>query len=191
MAKKEGTPLLDIGAFVLALLALIVSIVAPIVSYRYLQNDIRVQQLKASAVRVVSNEATNSTQGEGTKATVTRTKVLEIRHEGELPVGGVELIFERFENAPKLFEEIKFTVSPPVKYTKEIDGETLRLSLDQALAPKAKIQVTIRRTVARPKNGNINGGMISLSAWIRTEATPAVPIDFDSGNSGGYTDPDF
>ena len=90
-----------------------------------------------------------------------------------------------------MFEEIKFTVSPPVKYAKDIDGKTLRLSFEQALAPNEKIQVTINRTVASPNNDIINGGMIPLSAWIKTEATPPVPIAFDSGNSAGGTDPNF
>lgn len=174
MSKRMAAVSLDFVAVIVAVLALIVAIVAPLVTYFALQNDIRIQQLKATALRV-SDYAMGGHILEDGKHAYVQTFIVQIIHEGQLPVDSVEVIFDYKGDTEKYFNDVEITTDPPLAYEKTIKGNVLTVSFTSPLAPGEDVSLSIEKIFV-PKEGEQIFDFPKLQAWLRSEATPAVPI---------------
>lgn len=172
----EGMHPLEIGSFATSVLALCVSIAAPFLVYRLLVNEVRVHQLKAAGLRATISRAM-SCSFEGENEVVYASLLPEVCNEGSLPVCEVQLILEFRGREDSYFADVEVSLEPPLDFTKTISGKKMSISLDGAIAPGQQVTFEIQKGPFTRKIGeDREGGFSDLSGWIRSEATPAIPL---------------
>jgi len=161
---------------VLSVIAIVVAIGSPFVTYNWLQNDLRLRQIKATALRVELKGA-SSVAMDGKTEDVTRTDDIRVTNGAALPIGGVELILKHDTNE-KFFDGAVVTVDPPLRIKKSLVEGVLTIGFESPLAPEQSIEVLITRNKnekdAIAKIENYDG----VRVWIRSEAsaTALIPL---------------
>ena len=167
----------------ISVVALIVSIVAPFILYQWYQNDVRIQQIKATSLDVYQTATSSaaisfSAENEETETTALASQI-HISNKGSLPVDGIELILKHRDDE-KFFDSFYVNVYPPVAFKKSLVDGRLSIEFEKPLPPKQKVTIHIESS----KTGKDVVGTIdfsSIEAWIRSEALPTTPVKLTPG----------
>ena len=175
MAEKKDT--LDIAALCLSIIAIIISIMSPFLTYKYLQNDVRIQQIKARSIRAFSTGEISSRNEDEGVIKLHAARNYQIKNEGELPVGGVELVLQYRGNKEKPFDNVTVHTNPARKMKLEPDDDSLIVTFEMPIVPGDTVDVILEqnKTIHDPRNDEIPINNI-IAEWIRSEASPPIPI---------------
>jgi hypothetical protein len=182
MAKESKA--LDVAALIVSILAFLASLGSPFIVYHYLQNDVRIQRLKAKALRASALvHPLPKEKLDGTKTILWRVEIT-IAQEGEIPVGGVEAIAEAWEPASRdFFKDAELQILPHYKATVENSGDKIAVFFENAIPPGERVTLVIHKEVA-VKDFSTSP---DFQAWVRSEASPAIPLLNASGvGSSGW-----
>ena len=108
MTKMKSLELKD---RTLSLIAIVISVISPFITYYFLQNSLREQQLKATAIRTVSEYWT------GYSENPTRYFVdykIRLTNDGKIPVDKVVLSFQDYGGMFEAFRMEDINITPPL-----------------------------------------------------------------------------
>jgi hypothetical protein len=153
---------------VISIVAVTIAVVMPLATYKWMQNDVRIQRMKASSLRAAS-KAASSTSTTVDPGYVHKTVFVRITNDGELPVGRVEVILEHDGMERGFFQNTKVTAKPYYDVRSKVCDSAFVATLEKPLPPGEVVTLIF-------SNRFELGHESELLAWVRSEASPAVPI---------------
>lgn len=172
MAPSERSTL-DVVAIVISLIALVASFASPFVVYHWLQNDVRVQQLKATAL-IVTPSGMSGITPIGDEIKIERTNTIHVENKGSLPVGDVEVILIH-DDDNDFFNSVEIIVVPPLAFKKDLTNGRLSIAFEKPIPPKQVVDIDIVKT-EQGKDLDASFNYRKVQCWIRSEAMPTIPV---------------
>ena len=163
----DGSKTIDVIALVVSILALMGSVASPFITYNLLQNDVRIQRIKANAIRATGDFYARP---RGPRVNDSITCNVNIVNDCDLPVGKVEAIIEGAGIGDRSIEEPAVVVEPPRKVTTQPSRARIIISFDEPLPPHENVSLTLIQR--NPENTE----EVHPRAWIRSESSAAVPV---------------
>ena len=150
----------------LSVVAIIISIVSPLISYLWLQSSFREQELKSQALLTAgsygilhSDEAPDTTQ---------TTYRVHLKHVGKLPVSSVRISFEHDGGAFANLADDRIELYPPVRRTIQRAATTLVVALDDPVAPGGDIWLLLPLQTGEHDSDKFKGHPYD---WVSSEAS--------------------
>lgn len=174
-AEKERANAMEIASFVMSVVACILAIVMPYATYTWMQNEVRLQKIKATSLRAFSTSASGISTAPNGATSISKTTFIRIVNDGDLPIDQVEVIFEDDAGQKDFFEETSVTTDPYRKVRTELSDCTLVAAFEKPLPPRELVTLAFHKTF-KFKDNELDPDDKRLLVWVRSEASPAIPI---------------
>jgi len=163
----------------LSVVALIVSLVSPYATYRWLQSAVREQSLKEQGFMAAGWYGTTY-DAEHPKLSEADYSV-DLNNTGELPIEKVIVSIRYYgQNFDAAVKE-KVRVNPPMPIRIDVSSDTLMVSLENALPPSQKTTVSFPLTVDL---SDLKVPINHPNAWVSSEASASIPIVWQFRGAG-------
>jgi hypothetical protein len=163
----------------LSVAALIVSIVSPFVAYRWLQSSVREQAMKEQGFTAAGRYGVIYNVENPKLSDVTYS--VDLTNTGELPVDKVVISIrhygQTFDNRVKETVE----VNPTMPMRVDVSSSTLIIRFENALPPGQKATVSWHAPLDQ---SDTKVPISHPSAWVSSEASASIPIDWQFGGAG-------
>jgi hypothetical protein len=179
--KLTRLTLNEVLSISISVVALLIAVITPFISYRWLQNSVREQRLKADGFKAAGSYTTSYNADDPKASYITYR--FYISNDGPLSVGKVAI---SIYNGGKLFPENvagDFKVFPPNRVSVTPLRDTIFIGLDEPLPPGQKLEITWTRPYDRTDDKKpIQHPFI----WVSSEATPSIQLSLQFEGGGAF-----
>lgn len=161
----------------LSVVAIVISILAPIANYLWLQSSVREQTLKKQGFNAIGWYKYSVNLDNQEKREI---YFIDVTNNSKLPIDKVLLSYRLLGNTLTDDLKDKIETDPPTPFEVSIRQNTLFISLVNAMAPNQNVTVLFSlKTDEKHEENSVRHPY----AWVSSEASPPVPITWQPSGS--------
>jgi hypothetical protein len=174
----------------IAVLALVVSTLTPLITYLYLnqtERDSRDRKLLVAWITLdglIGPESVDLSPNAKTKTTIKANYVLWVRKSGSLALNNVQFVLQF---GPEIAKHINVAVKSDLETTRSpVDSEgSVRITVKQVAPTAGDIPINILTSFPGDARDVLKPRAVLVGAWLYSEAIAALPIAIPATTEGG------